>query len=218
MWDIRLEDCGDNTENTVKLWIQKHAKMRKFHSKWALKRNRSQQFFSDFLSGTLGDTSSQQEKQHNLSVNVSVTSGCLPLARINISHLTPDEGKAKADLGENKQTDLDSGDEEISLSPSLTASISATARLQGPTSSSTPDSGGSRLKLYILISSALIGLLILIFAIIIVLKVRHVTNLHSYVDFPNFRLTARKKRTSWKECGCIGVSATEGKTKRLAST
>ena len=185
MWNIRSEHCGEKTENTLKLWIQKHAPMRKADSKWMLKRDRSEQFFSDFLSGTLGDTSSQR---HNLSVNVSVTSGCLPRARITISHLTPGEGTATADLGES-----DSDDDEISLSPSLTA------RLQRPTSTSTADGGGSGLKLYLLIPTALVGLLILIIAIIIVLKVRHFPNLRSYVDFTNFRLTTRKKRISWNE-------------------
>ena len=160
MWDIRLDYCGDNTENTVKLWIQTHARMTKSYrrSRWILERDRSQQFFSDFLSGSLGDETGQRQKHNNLSVNVSVSSGCLPLARINISNLTPDEVPVKA----------------------VPAILRRTANqksldLPGPTSTSnstpTADGGGSRLKLYILIPTALVCLLILIIAIIIVLKV-----------------------------------------------
>ena len=169
MWDIRLDDCGDNTENTVKLWIQKHAKMRKFHSKWALKRDRSQQFFSDFLSGTLGEDTSQLQKHNNLSVKLSVEPGCLPLAWINISNLTPDN--------------LSANQKQLS-EPSNSTSTSASA------------TDGSGLKLYLLIPTTLVGLFILIIAIVIILKVRHFANLRSSVDYPYFRLTTRKKRTS----------------------
>ena len=160
MWDIRLDYCGDNTENTVKLWIQTHARMTKSYrrSRWILERDRSQQFFSDFLSGTLGDETGQRQKPNNLSVNVSVSSGCLPLARINISNFTPDEVPVKAHPAILRRT-----------------ANQKSLDLPGPTSTSnstsTADGGGSRLKLYILIPTALVGFLILIIAIIIVLKV-----------------------------------------------
>ena len=149
MWDIRSEHCGERTENTLKLWIQKHAPMRKADRKWILKRDRSEQFFSGFLSGTLGDGTSQLQKHNNLSVNLSVESGCLPLARINISNLRPDD--VAAITANQKQNSLE-----------LPESSSS--------SSSTADSGGSRLMLYLLIPTALLGL-ILIIAIIIVRKV-----------------------------------------------
>ena len=165
MWDIRLDYCGDNTENTVKLWIQTHARMTKSYrrSRWILERDRSQQFFSDFLSGSLGDETGQRQKHNNLSVNVSVSSGCLPLARINISNFTPDEVPVKAHPAILRRT---ANQKSLDL-PGPTSTSNSTS---ASTSTST-DSGGSRLKLYILIPTALVCLLILIIAIIIVLKV-----------------------------------------------
>ena len=166
MWDIRLDYCGDNTENTVKLWIQTHARMTKSYrrSRWILERDRSQQFFSDFLSGSLGDETGQRQKHNNLSVNVSVSSGCLPLARINISNLTPDEVPVKAHPAILRRT----ANQKSLYLPGPTSTSNSTST---STSTSTADGGGSRLKLYILIPTALVGFLILIIAIIIVLKV-----------------------------------------------
>ena len=176
MWDIRHDQCGEKAENTLKFWIQKHAPMRKAGSKWILKRDRSEQFFSGFLSGTLGDGTRQLQKHNNLSVNLSVESGCLPVARINISNLRPDEVAA-----------ITANQKQISLE--LPESTS--------TSSSTADSGGSRLMLYLLIPTALVGLLILLIAIMIVLKVHHFAMTFALVlTFLIFRLTERKKRTS----------------------
>ena len=175
MWDIRHDHCGEKAENTLKLWIQKHAPVRKAGSKWILKRDRSEQFFTGFLSGTLGDGTSQLQKHNNLSVNLSVESGCLPLARINISNLRPDD--VAAITANQKQNSFE---------------------LPGSSSSSTADSGGSRLMLYLLIPTALVGLLILLIAIMIVLKVHHFANLRSCVDFPNFQTYREKKENKLK--------------------
>ena len=169
MWDIRHDRCGEKTGNTLKLWIQKHALMRKAVSKWILKTDRSEEFFSDFLSRTLGEDTSQVQKHNNLSVKVSVEPGCLPLAWINISNLTPDN--------------LSANQKQLS-GPSNSTSTSASA------------TDGSGLKLYLLIPTTLVGLFILIIAIVIILKVRHFANPRSSIDYPYFRLTTRKKRTS----------------------
>ena len=171
MWEVRAHHCGDTEENNVRLWLQTHARLGKYDNKWILKRDKSEQFFSDFLSGSLGDSASQRQKHNNLTVNVSVQSGCLPLAWINIANILP-QVTTKADLlGESKTTRSD--EDEVSRSPSFSAIASLTPLRR---TANTPEGEGSRLKLYLIIPAALLGLVILVIAIFLVSKVRHFAN------------------------------------------